>query len=106
MEKAAAAPASPAKSPLDLAIDSLVIGRNSDPFALLGPHEVETSAGRRWVIRVFHPGAISAAIRFVDSQTEIEATKLRPHGFFEPNLPETHQNHPAPPTYLLQYHFP
>jgi hypothetical protein len=66
MEKAAAAPASSAKSPLDLAIDALVIGRNADPFGLLGPHAVETPAGRRWVIRMFHPAAISAAIRFID----------------------------------------
>ena len=87
MEKAAAAPAAPAKSPLDLAIDALIIGRNSDPFALLGPHEVETPTGRRWVIRMFHPGAISASIVFTDSLTVIEATKLRPEGFFEATLP-------------------
>jgi hypothetical protein len=52
MEKAAAAPASPAKSPLDLAIDALIIGRNSDPFALLAPHVVETPAGGSWALRI------------------------------------------------------
>ncbi|HXN50489.1 MAG TPA: 1,4-alpha-glucan branching protein GlgB [Candidatus Acidoferrum sp.] len=105
MEKAAAAPASPAKSPLDLAIDALVIGRNSDPFALLGPHAVETPSGRRWVIRTFHPGAISTAIRFTESQNVIEATKLRPEGFFEASLPETQQDRPAPASYHIQYRF-
>jgi 1,4-alpha-glucan branching enzyme len=105
IEKAAAASASPAKSPLDLAIDALVIGRNSDPFALLGPHAAETPAGRRWVIRMFHPGAISAAIRFTDSQTVVEASKLRPQGFFEANLPETQQERPAPASYRIQYQF-
>src|SRR5258708_13502693 len=106
MEKAAAAPAAPAKSPLDLAIDALTIGRNSDPFALLGPHAVETPAGRRWVIRMFHPGAISASIVFTDSLTVIEATKLRPEGFFEATLPETVIDRPSPKTYRIRYGFP
>src|SRR5258708_22761432 len=106
MEKAVAAPAGPAKSPLDLAIDSLIIGRNSHPFALLGPHAVETPAGPRWVIRMFHPGAISASIVFTDSLTVIEATKLRPDGFFEPTLPETAIARPSPKTYRIRYGFP
>src|SRR5229473_2629347 len=103
--KAAAAPAAPAKSPLDLAIDALIIGRNSDPFALLGPHNIETPSGHRWVIRAFHPGAISATVRFTDSRTTIEANKLRPEGFFEATLPETQQDRPAPASYRIQYRF-
>src|SRR5689334_8979562 len=105
MEKSAARPAGPVKSPLDLAIDAIIIGRNSDPFALLGPHAVETPAGRRWVIRMFHPGAISAAIRFVDSQTVVEAAKLRPQGFFEATLPETQQDRPSASNYRVKYQF-
>jgi 1,4-alpha-glucan branching enzyme len=103
--KAAATPPSPPKSQLDLAIDALVSGRNSDPFALLGPHDVETPTGHRWIIRTFHPAAISATVRFTDSQTTIEATKLRPEGFFEAALPETQQDGPAPASYRIQYRF-
>ena len=36
-------------------LDALTAARNSDPFAVLGPHQ--TAAG--WVIRVFAPGAVS-----------------------------------------------
>jgi 1,4-alpha-glucan branching enzyme len=104
--KAAPAPATPPKSQLDLAIDALVIGRNSDPFGLLGPHKIETPAGPRWVIRTFHPGAVSASIRFTDSQTSIAATKLRSEGFFEATLPETQQERPAPNSYRIQFAFP
>ncbi len=104
--KTAAAPAAPPKSQTDQAIDALVIGRHSDPFALLGPHDVETPTGHRWVIRMFHPGALSAAVRFIESQTVIEATKLRPEGFFEATLPDTQQERPAPASYRLQYQFP
>jgi 1,4-alpha-glucan branching enzyme len=104
--KAAPAPVGPPKSQLDLAIDALIIGRNSDPFALLGPHKIETPSGPRWVIRAFHPGATSAAIRFTDSQTPIAANKLRPEGFFEATLPETQQDRPAPNSYRIQYAFP
>jgi len=75
IEKAPAAPATPPKSPLDQAIDAVVTGRNSDPFAILGLHHIDTPAGRRWVIRMFHPGATSAAIRFSDSRPAIEAAK-------------------------------
>jgi 1,4-alpha-glucan branching enzyme len=103
--KAAPAPAKAPKSQLDLAIDALVIGRNADPFALLGPHKIETPSGPRWVIRTFHPGAVAAKIRFIDSQTTIEANKLRPEGFFEATLPETQQERPAPSSYRIQYRF-
>ena len=36
-------------------LDAIAAARNSDPFAVLGPHQ--TAAG--WVIRVFAPEAIS-----------------------------------------------
>jgi 1,4-alpha-glucan branching enzyme len=104
-----AAPAAPPKSQLDLAIDAVIIGRNSDPFAVLGPHAVETAAGRRWVIRSFHPGAISAAIHFTGAQAQsqptVEATKLRPEGFFEAALPEYQKDRPSAASYRLEYKF-
>src|SRR5258707_3330166 len=106
IEKVPAAPATPPKSPLDQAIDAVVVGRNSDPFALLGPHQIDTPSGRRWVIRAFHPGATSAAIRFSDSRPAIEAAKLRPEGFFEATLPEEQQDRPSAASYRIQYKFP
>jgi 1,4-alpha-glucan branching enzyme len=103
--KAAPPPAKLRKSPLELAIDALVMGRNADPFALLGAHAVEVPSGHRWVIRAFQPGAVSASVRFTDSQTVIEAGKLRPEGFFEAMLPETQQDRPAPSSYRMHYTF-
>jgi len=95
--KVAATPAAPPKSQLDQAIDALVIGRNPDPFrpawSASGRHACRPPLGHR----AFHPGAISAAIRFLDSPTVIEATKLRPDGFFEATLPETQQDRPRQP---------
>jgi 1,4-alpha-glucan branching enzyme len=102
-ERAAVAAGSTQKSPFDLAVDALVVGRNADPFALLGPHAIETSAGRRWVIRVFHPGIASVSIAFPESSTAIEAKKVRPEGFFEATLPETRQEAPAPASYRIVY---
>jgi 1,4-alpha-glucan branching enzyme len=102
-QKAAGAAASTQKSQFDLAVDALLVGRNADPFALLGPHAIETSAGRRWVIRVFHPGIASVSIAFPKASTALEARKLRPEGFFEGTLPETQQEAPAPASYRIVY---
>ena len=105
-QKAALAPASAAKSPLDLAVDAAIVGRNADPFALLGPHAVETPAGRRWVIRVFHPGIAGVSIVLPDSATAIEAQQLHPEGFFEAALPEAQREPPAPASYRIVYRTP
>jgi 1,4-alpha-glucan branching enzyme len=83
----------------------LIIGRHSDPFSLLGPHATETPAGRRWLIRIFHPGAAEASIRLLHSSAVVEAKKLRPEGFFEAALPETQTEAPGPASYRVQYHF-
>ena len=89
-EKAVAKPAATQKSPLDQAIDALVIGRNSDPFALLGPHQVDAPPGRRWVIRMFHPGATTAAIRFTGVGARlIGEERLRAGG----HLVDAHRGH-------------
>ena len=98
-----AATASAPRSQTDLAIDALLIGRHSDPFALLGPHAIDAPEGRRWVIRVFHPGVSGVSIAFAGSPTAIEAKKLRPEGFFEASLPESHNEAPGPATYRLIY---
>ena len=102
-QKVALAPATPHKSPFDLAVDAIVIGRHSDPFSILGPHQVETQTGKRWAIRVFHPGIASVSIRFIDSGAIVDAIKLRPDGFFEATLPVTQQEAPTPTNYRIVY---
>jgi 1,4-alpha-glucan branching enzyme len=100
---AIAAPTAPAKSPFDLAVDAMVVGRHSDPFAILGPHQIETPTGKRWTIRVFHPGIASVSIRFLDSGTIVDAIKLRADGFFEATLPEAQAEAPTPTNYRIVY---
>jgi hypothetical protein len=68
-------------------IDAFLGGRNSDPFALLGPQPVGTPSGRRWVIRFFHPHAASASVRVSGVAGDIEARKRREEGLFEATLP-------------------
>ena len=97
------APASSAKTQLDAAIDALVIGRHSDPFALLGPHQIETSSGKRWVIRIFHPGVAGVSVRFADSSSLVEAKKIRREGFFETELPESQKERPSASSYRIVY---
>jgi 1,4-alpha-glucan branching enzyme len=88
-------------SQIDSDINALVIGRHSDPFAILGPHEVETPSGKRWVIRVFHPGVAAAAVVLRGSPSAIEAKKIRREGFFEAVLPETQKERPAAASYRI-----
>ena len=38
-------------------VDALTHGRLGDPFAVLGPHRLDTEDGTRWVVRAFYPGA-------------------------------------------------
>jgi 1,4-alpha-glucan branching enzyme len=81
----ARAPAKP--HPFDPQVDSLLNGRNSDPFALLGPHQA-SPPGRAWAVRFFLPWAESAAVRLAGKHRPIEARRLRPEGFFEALVPD------------------
>ncbi|PNQ34090.1 1,4-alpha-glucan-branching protein, partial [Ralstonia solanacearum] len=57
---AVAAPEPPPVLPPGLdrnALDALTHGRLGDPFAVLGPHRLETADGPFQVVRAFHPGA-------------------------------------------------
>jgi 1,4-alpha-glucan branching enzyme len=87
-------------------IDAIVAGRNTDPFAVLGPHR--TSEG--WAIRFFLPWADQASVALrgttvheldVPPAVLMEATKLRPEGFFEAILPTQETDPPAPSSYKL-----
>ena len=99
-----ASPSGPVSSALDRQIDALLAGRNSNPFALLGPQPVETASGTRWVIRIFQPGADDVEIVLSGSVRRLAAKRLRSEGFFEALLPETEQRPPAPSGYRLRLH--
>ncbi|MGB9432932.1 MAG: hypothetical protein WBQ89_11870, partial [Candidatus Acidiferrum sp.] len=53
---------SPAAEQLRARLESLLVGRNSDPFGILGPHPLDSPEGRRWAIRFFLPRASGAQI--------------------------------------------
>ncbi|MDP9147247.1 MAG: hypothetical protein M3N22_06280, partial [Acidobacteriota bacterium] len=93
------------------AIDALLNGQNSDPFALLGPHRVANG----WAIRFFLPWAAEASIviggssgedndprPMINSMKITDAVKLRPEGFFEAMWPSNQSTAPAPGSYKIQ----
>ena len=89
-------------------IDALLAGKNSDPFSLLGPHPV--SGG--WAIRFFLPWADEASISLNSPGAErppmvsakvVDATKLRPEGFFEATFLSGSTTAPAPGSYKIHY---
>jgi 1,4-alpha-glucan branching enzyme len=88
-------------------LQSLLRARNPDPFAILGPHPIETPEGRRWAVRVFRPGIVEAQLvpaSSADSAHEpVTMQKLRPEGFFEALLPGTSLLAPAPSSYRVRF---
>jgi 1,4-alpha-glucan branching enzyme len=100
----------PSKPPTDgnltRRIDSVVAGRNADPFSTLGPHRT----GEGWAIRFFLPWADQASVALrgvtvnkltVPPPVLMEAAKLRPEGFFEAVFPTQQADAPAPSSYKL-----
>src|SRR5262249_38548115 len=69
------------------AIRAVVDGEHDDPFAVLGPHRVQTPDGTAVAVRAMVPGA--AAVRVLPAgapPTPME--RLHPAGFFETVLPD------------------
>src|SRR5688572_24317969 len=68
------------------AIRAIVEGEHGDPFAVLGPHRVQTPDGAAVAVRAMVPGA--AAVRVLPAgapATPME--RLHPAGLFETVLP-------------------
>ncbi|MDO3528397.1 1,4-alpha-glucan branching protein GlgB [Ralstonia pseudosolanacearum] len=70
-------------------LDALTHGRLGDPFAVLGPHRLETAEGERphRVVRAFHPGA--RRVQAIDPRGQVMA-ELAPvgrTGLFHGRLP-------------------
>jgi 1,4-alpha-glucan branching enzyme len=90
------------------AVEALLNGHNTDPFALLGPHQVPGG----WAIRFFIPWAEEASIAIRASGNEsgpassrikvADAAKIRPEGFFEALWPSNQTEPPAPGSYKIQ----
>jgi hypothetical protein len=97
------AQSSAAQAHLEGQIDTLLHGRNADPFAVLGPQPVEIASGRRWVIRFYNPGAVSATVKVNGIAAPIEAKKRRNEGVFEATLPETYKDRPEPANYRIRF---
>jgi 1,4-alpha-glucan branching enzyme len=53
-------PVTPTLDPPD--VEAIVRGRHGDPFAVLGPHRVETETGPVIAIRAFLPDAEAAQV--------------------------------------------
>src|ERR1700693_2157489 len=106
------AAAQTAPVPIDVtnnaAIDALLNGRHTDPFALLGPHPVPGG----WVIRFFIPWAAEASIAIGGNSAPggpglniikaRDSVKSRPEGFFEALWPSNQSAPPAPGSYKTQ----
>ncbi|HYM23283.1 MAG TPA: alpha-amylase family glycosyl hydrolase, partial [Vicinamibacterales bacterium] len=67
---------------LETRFESLVEGRNRDPFAVLGIH----SEGGDAVVRAFQPAATSIAVRVAPSGQIVPMTRIDPRGLFEARL--------------------
>ncbi|AEG70878.1 alpha amylase C-terminal domain-containing protein [Ralstonia solanacearum] len=77
---AVAAPEPPPALPPGLdrnALDALTHGRLGDPFAVLGPHRLETADGPFRVVRAFHPG--TRRVQAIDPRGQVMA-ELAPVG--------------------------
>jgi 1,4-alpha-glucan branching enzyme len=75
-------PEPPTVAPFD--VEAIVRGRHGDPFAVLGPHRVDTSNGSAIAIRAFLPDA--EAIHVVPTgpaRPSRRMTRVHPAGFFE-----------------------
>ena len=67
-------------------VHAVVEGEHGDPFAVLGPHRVQTPDGAAVVVRAIVPGA--AAVRVLRADAPPTAMEcLHPAGFFETVLP-------------------
>ena len=93
-----AAPPRASDANLDAQIDALLVGRNSDPFAVLGPQP----SGIGWVIRFLRPDAADASLLLQGAGEPIHAVKLRPEGLFTVALPQSIQSSPHPGSYRLR----
>src|SRR5437879_6182785 len=69
------------------AVQAVVEGEHGDPFAVLGPHRVQTPDGTAVAVRAIVPGAAAVRVLPADAPpTPME--RLHPAGFFETVPPD------------------
>ena len=81
---------------------ALLAARNSDPFAILGPHPIESPQGRRWVVRAFQPRAMDANL-LRSNHSALSMRRLPNTGFFEAELPGISEFAPAASSYRIRF---
>ena len=81
----------------DPTLAALVAGRHRDPFAVLGPHQLDPE---HVLIRALHPAAEAVDVRLV-STGEFVTMERQPEGLFALTLPRTDI-----PDYRLRFRFP
>src|SRR5262245_66447705 len=64
------------------AIRAVVEGEHGDPFAVLGPHRVQTPDGVAVAVRAIVPGAAAVRVLPADAPPTL-MERLHPAGFFE-----------------------
>src|SRR5258705_13777143 len=64
------------------AIRAMVAGEHGDPFAVLGPHRVQTPDGAAVAVRAIVPGAAAVRVLTADAPP-IPMERLHSAGFFE-----------------------
>ena len=75
-------PVAPTLDPPD--VEAIVRGRHGDPFAVLGPHRVETETGPVMAIRAFLPDAEAAQVVPIGRGSPSRPmTRIHPDGLFE-----------------------
>src|SRR6185437_13538304 len=89
---------------------SLVRAEDSDPFRLLGPHQVRHHGRAALAIRTFRPGADRISIVWGKARTIYPAERIHPDGVFEAILPLSaiglqDKEAAAPSSYRLHFHF-
>ncbi len=72
-------------SGVDAALEALAEGRHRDPFAVLGPHRVDSE--KVVVVRAIHPAALGVDLRVVETGQLHPMTRRPSDGVFELRLP-------------------
>jgi len=68
-------------------LEALAGGYNSDPFATLGPHEVEKNGKPALAIRAIWPGAEKVLVKPAKGKKQYEMERIHPAGIFEAIIP-------------------
>ncbi len=91
-------------------LHSLVRAEESDPFRLLGPHQVDRHGRPVLAIRTFRPGADRVSVVWGKARAIHPAERVHPDGVFEAILPLSatglrNEEVAAPSSYRLHFHF-